>query len=280
MKATLKEAGPDAARLEEVTSGPPPAELLIPEARQRQRSRYRRRTALGVIAAVVVVVLLVAGLSVLGTRGPSALPGTPAAPAAAGVGAGPVLVRPVLCFTPAAGAGARPAALPGTCPWPYAATAAAVQPSADASGSYKVSIVPDDPALTRVATSAGDAASRVVLLPFAVPSRGRLLLGPAVLRLSASTVSAVHLVPGTTSDAWTVRMDLSSSAAVRLDSVAHRYFHTYLAIDVGGKVVGDPLVEPTQVRFSSLNGQLDLIGGTAGGLNGALARELAKALGR
>jgi hypothetical protein len=280
MKATLTEAGPEAARFEEATSEPAPAELLIPEARQHQRARYRRRTALGVIVGVVVVVLLVAGLSVLGTDGPSALPSTPGAPAAAGVGAGPVLVRPVLCFTHAAGTGARPAALPGACPWPYAATAAAVQPSADANGSYKISIVPDDPALTRVATSAGDAASRVVLLPFAAPSRGRLLLGPAVLRLSASTVSAVQLVPGTTADAWTVRMDLSSSAAVRLDSVAHRYFHTYLAIDVGGKVVGDPLVEPTQVRFSSLEGQLDLIGGTTGGLNGALARELAKALGR
>jgi hypothetical protein len=208
------------------------------------------------------------------------LPGTPGAPAAAGGAAGPVLVRPVLCFTHAAGAGARPAALPGVCPWPYAATAAAVDPSADANGSYKISIVPDDPALTRVASSAGDAASRVVLLPFAVPSRGRLLLGPAVLRLSASTVSAVQLVPGTTSDAWTVRMDLSSSAAVRLDSVAHRYFHTYLAIEVGGKVVGDPLVEPAQVRFSSLNGQFDLVGGSTGGLNGALARDLARALGR
>jgi hypothetical protein len=280
MKATLKEAGPDAARLEEATSGPPPAELLIPEARQRQRSRYRRRSALGVIVGAVVVVLLVAGLSVLGTRRPSALPSTPGAPAAAGVGAGRVLVRPVLCFTHAAGVGARPAALPGACPSPYAATSASVQPSADANGSYKISIVPDDPALTRVATSSRDAASRAVLLPFAVPSRGRLLLGPAVLRLSASTVRAVQLVPGTMPDAWTVRMALSSSAAVRLDSVASRYFHTYLAIDVGGKVVGDPLVEPTQVRFSSLNGRFDLIGGTTGGLNGAQARELAKALGR
>ena len=266
--------------MEQATSEPPPAELLIPEARQRQRSRYRRRTALGVIIGLVVVILLVAGLSVPGTRGPSALPGTPGAPAAAGGGAGPVLVRPVLCFTHAAGVGARPAALPGVCPWPYAATAAAVDPSADANGSFKISIVPDDPALTRVASSAGDAASRVVLLPFAVPSRGRLLLGPAVLRLSASTVSAVQLVPGTTSDAWTVHMDLSSSAAVRLDSVAHRYFHTYLAIEVGGKVVGDPLVEPAQVRFSSLNGQFALVGGTTGGLNAARARDLARALGR
>lgn len=75
-------------------------------------------------------------------------------------------------------------------------------------------------------------------------------------------------------------MDLSSSAAVRLDSVAHRYFHTYLAIEVGGKVVGDPLMEPAQVRFSSLNGQFDLVGGSTGGLNGALARDLARALGR
>jgi hypothetical protein len=275
MKATLTEAGPDAVRVDDAAAAP--AELLIPEARQRQRSRYRRWTALAVIAGVVVVVLLVAGLSFLGTRGPSASPNTPGAPAAAG--AGPVLVRPVLCFTRAAGAGARPGALPSACPWPYAATAAAVQPSADANGSYKISVVADDPALTRVATSAGDAASRVVLLPFADPSRGRLLLGPAVLRLSASTVSAVQLVPGT-SDGWTVRMDLSSGAAARLDRVAHRYFHTYLAIDVGGKVVGDPLVEPTQVRFSSLEGRFDLVGDTTGGLNGPLARELAKALGR
>jgi hypothetical protein len=280
MKATLTGGGPDAARVEDGAQEPPPAELLIPEARQRQRSRYRRRTALGVIAGVVVVVLLVAGLSVLGRRGPSALPSTPGAPALAGAGVGPVLVRPVLCFTRSAGAGARPAALPSACPSPYAATAAAVQPSADANGSYKISIVPDDPALTSVATSEGDAASRVVLVPFAVPSRGRLLLGPAVLRLNASMVRAVQLVPGTTSDAWTVRMDLSSGAAARLDTVAHRYFHTYLAIDIGGKVVGDPLVEPTQVGFSSLDGQFDLVGGTTGGLNGSLARELARALGR
>ncbi len=75
MKATLTEAGPDAARVEDATSEPTPAELLIPEARQRQRSRYRRRTVLGVIVGLVVVILLVVGLSVLGTRGPSALPG-------------------------------------------------------------------------------------------------------------------------------------------------------------------------------------------------------------
>ncbi len=44
-----------------------PAELLIPEARRRQRSRYRRRVVGTVIAVAVLVALLFAGLSGAGT---------------------------------------------------------------------------------------------------------------------------------------------------------------------------------------------------------------------
>ena len=140
-------------------------------------------------------------------------------------------------------------------------------------------MVPDDPALGGVATSAHDVASHVVLLPFADPVRGRLLLGPAVLALSKSSVRTVRVVPGP-NDTWMVRLALSPSASVQLDRVAFRYFHTYLAVDVGGRVVGDPLIEPAQARFSSLEGHLDLVGQMIGGLSGSSAKGLAAAVGR
>ena len=258
-----------------------PAELLIPEARRRQRSRYRRRVVLALIAVAVLVALLVTGLRGPGARGPSAAPapGAPGSQGAAGAVA-PVLVRPVLCFTRGAGAGARPpSALPASCPPDDAATAASVDPRPAAGGTYDVHIVPDDPRLDTVASTSHDVATRVVLLPFADARRGRMLLGPSVLRLSKTAVSAVHLVPGS-NDTWTVHIELSSGASAQLDQVAFQYFHTYLAVDVGGRVVGDPLVEPAQAAFSSLQGRFDLVGNAIGGLSGPSARELATALGR
>ncbi len=258
-----------------------PVELLIPEARRRQRSRYRRRVVVALIAVAVLVALLVAGLRGVGARGPSAAraPGAPGSPGAAGAVA-PVLVRPVLCFTRGAGVSARPSSsLPASCPPGNATTAASVDPRPAAGGTYDVHIVPDDRQLGTVASTSRDVATRVVLLSFADARRGRMLLGPAVLRLSKTTVSAVHLVPGS-NQTWTVHIELSSGASARLDQVAFQYFHTYLAVDVGGTVVGDPLVEPAQSAFSSLQGRIDLVGNSIGGLSGPSARELATALGR
>ena len=237
-----------------------------------------------VIAVAVLLALLFAGLSTAGTRGRPASSAPVGAGAHAAGGAGvPALVRPVLCFTRGAGPAPAPvASLPGSCPAPYAVTANSVQPlppASGAGGTYRVHVVPDDPALGGVATSAHDVASHVVLLPFADPARGRLLLGPAVLALSKSTVRTVRVGPGP-NETWTVRLALSPGASVQLDRVAFRYFHTYLAVDVGGRVVGDPLIEPAQVRFSSLEGHLDLVGHDIGGLSGSAAKRLAAAVGR
>jgi hypothetical protein len=236
-----------------------------------------------VVGAVAIVIsLLVAGRSSARPRGPSSSHALVAAGVhAAGMAAGPVLVRPVPCFAQSPVAAARRgAALPAACPAPYAATAASIRPAPDGSpGSYKLQLLPDDPALRDLATSAHDVGSRVVLLPFRDAARGRLLLGPAVLALSKSTVSSVRVVPGP-HDAWRVSLQLTSSAAVRLDDVAQQYFHRYLAVDVGGKVVGAPVVEPAQSSFRSYDGKLDLDGELIGGLSGSSAGQLAAGVGR
>jgi hypothetical protein len=257
-----------------------PAVLLIPEARQLQKSRYRRTLVVALLSAAVLGAVLAAARSGLGWGRQAPAPASGTGAAASTGSSVPVLVRPVLCFARPADPGARPSPLPGDCPAASAATAAAIGARPQAGGSYDVHIVPDDPALLRIASTTGrrDAATRVVLLPFADARRGRVLLGPAALRLTRSAVRAVHVTPGPPG-AWTLSIDLTPRASAQLDRVARSYFHTYVALDLGGKVVGDPVMEGTRPAFGSLGGHLDLVGRlTGGGLSGPLARRVASDL--
>jgi hypothetical protein len=47
-------------------------------------------------------------------------------------------------------------------------------------------------------------------------------------------------------------MHLSAEGVAAFDRIAQENFHEFLAIDIGGKVVSTPLVQPNQASFSSL----------------------------
>jgi preprotein translocase subunit SecD len=51
---------------------------------------------------------------------------------------------------------------------------------------------------------------------------------------------------------WVVKMHLSAEGVAAFDRIAPENFHEFLAIDIGGKVVSTPLVQPNQASFSSL----------------------------
>jgi preprotein translocase subunit SecD len=42
--------------------------------------------------------------------------------------------------------------------------------------------------------------------------------------------------------------------------VARRFFHEILTIDFDGQVVSAPVIEPTQARFNSFDGRLEISG--------------------
>jgi hypothetical protein len=252
------------------------AQLLIPEARQHQHRRYLRTGALALLAALAVAALI--SFAVAATARPAASdrsssrgPGAIALTAA-----GPVLVRPVLCSAPAHATGVgAPGPLPTSCPRLYAQTLAGLGVT-PVRGGYTSNSPPPDPALAPDPTSTRDRASSIVLVKDpapSAPSGPRLLLGPSVLQLSRSTVGAA-VARQTQTGAWVVDVRLDTSGASSWDAVAHRFFHTQLAIDLGGRAVSVPLIEPTSRAFSTFDGKLVI----SGELTRSVARELASAL--
>jgi len=257
---------------------PAPTEVLIREARQRQRARHRR---LGVVL-VALVVLAGSLLLLMGAPWSSAGPSRPATAPASAHGAPAavpaVLVRPVLCVAPPATAdsvGSGP--LPASCPPPYADTVGGngVTPSVTGPVGYTVNPQRIDPALGGLATSRQDSPSQVVLLgQRGDPVGARYLLAPAVLQLSRRDVTSVTVrrAPGGTS---MVAVTLTGRAAAAWDQAAQRSFHEFLAIDLGGGVVSAPIVEPAQSSFTSLGGSLVVSGGL---VRGATVQSLVHAL--
>ena len=137
----------------ETIESPPSVEVLIPEARQHQRARYRRRGGRAVIAALVLAALILS--AVLLVRGPSAggKTGADSKPVAAAAGA-VVYFRPVLCLAaPYAAPAGGPSEVVPTSTEPIPACAAGsqltasnldVMPKGGAQG-YSSGNVPADP---------------------------------------------------------------------------------------------------------------------------------------
>ena len=175
-----------------VKDAPAPPEVLIPEARDRQRRRYRRSAVLVSIVALVIGLLL--ALVIAATSGGSGTarptPKPIAALAASGSG---VLVRPVLCFAPpyeAAASTSTSTASPA-CGASYLLTAAALDVTPTHNG-YSWNRGGPDPALAGY-PSTSDEPNRTVLLGArgAISSVARMVLGPSELRLSATDVGSV-----------------------------------------------------------------------------------------
>jgi hypothetical protein len=248
-----------AQETEAAGSEPAPAEALIPEAKRRQRARYRRTGAVAaIVACVVATVVVLALLALWASGGPGRASGLPAP--SASPSASVALVRPVLCLAgPATSTSTLTGPLPTSCPPPYAQTPAdiGVRPTAV---SFSSNPGQNDPALAGYPTTAHDAPGRVVLL--ATAGRGgqqRYLLGPASLTLSSATVAGARVVH-TSDGAWDVDLTLKPAAAARWEGVAAQAFHSLLAIDYRGSVVTAPLIEPMQRSFSSFGSSMELSG--------------------
>ncbi len=265
-----------------LADAPTPAEVLIPEARSRQRQRYRRSTAL-VALGMLLVGGLVALLFSVASSGSSTSQTTPKPSVGTGV-RGPILVRPVLCLGPSYSASAPrgTSSLPLGCPAPYAQTASAlnVQPQTNSPTGFSNNSVAPYPVLAGYPNTTRDSLNHVVLLGGlpgsdiqGVFGRGvRYLLGPSTLKLSSANVVSAAAQQEQTGG-WIVKIRLSSAASASWDKTASQSFHSFLALDVGGKVATVPLIEPDQSSFTSFNGVMEW----SGGFSASTARAIAAA---
>jgi hypothetical protein len=273
----------------ETIASPPPAEVLIPEARQHQRARYRRRGGRAVIAALVLAALILS--AVLLVRGPSAGGKTRAdsRPVAAASAAGAVVYfRPVLCFAApyAAPAGAPSGSVP-TSTEPIPACAAGSQLSAsnlevmpDNGGQgYSSGTVPADPqygSYPSTSVHSPGYASRTVLLPGArgacggIPN-GRCVLGP--VEMSSRAIEKATAMRNQTGQ-WVVNYTTTDGGAVVWDKVTQENFHQFIGIELDGVVYSAPIIQPSQSSFSSFDGR----GEISGSLTRSQALRLASAL--
>jgi preprotein translocase subunit SecD len=93
------------------------------------------------------------------------------------------------------------------------------------------------------------------------------------MRLSAAEVQSASAQKDQTGQ-WTVTVHLSSAGAVAFDRIAEENFHQFVAIDVGGKVVSTPIIQPTQTSFSSFDGEVQI----SGTLNASNAHAVARSI--
>jgi hypothetical protein len=187
-----------------------------------------------------------------------------------------ILIRPVLCDAPPYKASQNASGPLPACDDSYSLTAAALHVSPNTSQvGYQSNNVAPDPALAGYPSAAHDTPYQSVLLGgLRAQSNGgeRYLLGPSQMRLVAANVRSVS-VKKTGYGAWIVKIDLTPNGAAIWDRVANENFHQFIAIDMGGKVVSAPLMEPMQKSFTSFNGVMEI----SGDINAATARTVAAA---
>lgn len=260
-----------------VDDTPAPVEVLIPEARHHQRRRYRRLAVIASLTALLVGALI-ALLITTTSSGSGTSRGTPPL-SVVGASHSTVLIRPVLCYAPPYSAttprqtgplGGPPCAAP----YELAASALDVAPTS-APQEYTSNTIAPDPSLAGYPNSTHDSPSRTVLLGGQPRVNGgeRYLLGPSEMRLSAANVGSVVAQKDRTGQ-WIVAIHLTSGGATAWDRVAEENFHQLLAIDLGGKVVSAPLIQPTQRSFTSFDGAMEI----SGSLNASIARSVAAAV--
>lgn len=273
----------------ETAGSPQPAEVLIPEARQHQRTRYRRRGTAAVIIALVVAALIVS--AVLLIRGPAAegKTGPTTKPVAVATASGVVYFRPVLCFAApySAPAGATSAAgSTGTEPIPACAAASLlspanlnVTPSVSTPTGYASNPTPLDQQYASYLSTSPHApgyTSHTVLLPGVKGAcdgvtQVRCVLGPVEMSSRAIAKATAYK---NRDGQWVVDYTTTSAGAALWDRVTQGSFHGFLGIELDGVVYSAPIIQPTQKSFSSFDGR----GEIGGSLNQAAATRLAKAL--
>jgi len=93
------------------------------------------------------------------------------------------------------------------------------------------------------------------------------------MRLSAADVESASAQKDQTGQ-WVVMVHLSSGGAAVFDRVAEENFHQFVAIDIGGRIVSTPIIQPTQASFSSFDGSMQI----SGSLTASTARAVAAAI--
>jgi hypothetical protein len=271
----------------ETAGSPPPTEVLIPEARQHQRSRYRRSAAFLVIAALVVATVVISALLLWSGSPARGNPGSDPKPVAAAAGtAGVVYFRPVLCFAAASDASTGGAGLRGTEPIPACSAGSLlsaanidVTPGGSSPVGFSSGSTPPDAqyaSYPSTSTRMAGFTSSTVLLPGLHGACDeiaavRCVLGPVVM--SSRSVAKVTVTHSRT-DGWIVDYTTTAGGSALWDRVAEENFHQFLGVEVGGVVYTAPLMQPTQPSFSSFDGKGEL----SGNFNRTEAMDLAKAL--
>jgi hypothetical protein len=267
-----------------------PAEDLIPEARQNQKRRYRRRGGLAVIAALAVTALVLSALLLLHGPGPGNKAQAELKPAASAGTSALVYFRPVLCFAPPysapAGASSQAGQI-GTEPIPACSAASLlsaanlnVSPTSHSPIGYSSKNVDPDPRYASYPSSSAKQpgyASSTVLLPGHNGAcdgqrMTRCVLGPAVM--SSRSIGRATVVRAQAGQWWVDYTMAGGANSALWDRVAHQNFHQLLGIELDGVVYSAPLIEPMQSSYSSFDGR----GAISGNLSHSDAVRLAKAL--
>jgi preprotein translocase subunit SecD len=255
-------------------------ELLFHEARQRRRKRW---LVSGLAATAVAVVILVAALGLSSARSAGRPTASPSLPPAAGGTSSPrakLSFRPVLCYaaplTLAAGQSPSTGALPSCGSYQLTATNLDVQPAAGAVAGFTSSNVPADPQFAAYPSTAPghDHPNGTVLLSGAPPPGGsgtqRYVLGPAGLTQTAIQSASTQDVGGQ----WVVNLALTGKGAAQWDNLAQSEFHEIIGIDLNGRVISAPIIQPVQSSFSSFGGHVQISGNFTQHSAKAIAAEL------
>lgn len=170
-------------------------------------------------------------------------------------------VRPVLCYAvpfspPASAFGAS--GLPA-CGSTYQLTAPNLNVST--STQQPAASMSPDPAFAHTPSTptSQERLHNTVLLPGAIGvtvTRGtRLILGPAgVTEIDVQQASANY----ENGAGWWVNVTLTSAGSRAWNQLAQMQFHAYIAIVVNGVVISAPLMQPSQPRFSSFAGRMQI----------------------
>ena len=169
--------------------------------------------------------------------------------------------RPVLCsadpYTPPKKGTTLPP-LPSAC---SAATYSLQKPTltVDSSGNSNENSIPPDPTLSSYRTTSSSYDDTHPHKPVLVPLQGgglRYLLGPS--ELSGSAVASA--VAQFQTNAWVVNATLTRTGATAWDTLASKYFHELIGIDLDGQVISAPLTQPDQAAFTSFAGRVQISG--------------------
>jgi preprotein translocase subunit SecD len=127
-------------------------------------------------------------------------------------------------------------------------------------GNSNIASIPPDPALTALPTTNSQYDDlhphAPVLIPLQNGGGERYLLGPAALNGTIVASAQAQFI----SPSWVVNATLTGKGAGEWDTLAQKYFHEIIGIDLDGQIVSAPLTQPSQATFSSFAGRVQISG--------------------